>query len=89
LIASLAVTELAPTSSSSFVEETTPHAQSEMGSPKDLTAAQVLHLNDLAKDVPETDKLVRTGPTSTIEFTPAINRNDIVLVKLIRNRGRN
>ena len=28
----------------------------EMGSPKELTAAQIAHLNDLTRDLPETDK---------------------------------
>ena len=54
----------------------------EMGSPKDLTAAQVAHLNDLTRDLPETDKALRSGSDGTIEFSIPMNSNDIVLVKL-------
>jgi xylan 1,4-beta-xylosidase len=39
----------------------------EMGSPKDLSAAQIAHLNELTRDLPETDKVVRSGPTGTVE----------------------
>ena len=58
----------------------------EMGSPGQLTAAQIAHLNDLTRDAPEAEKLVRSGSTGTVEFTIPMNRNDIVLVKLMRNR---
>ncbi|MGH9562202.1 MAG: GH39 family glycosyl hydrolase [Terracidiphilus sp.] len=56
----------------------------EMGSPKDLTAAQVSHLNKLTRDLPETHKAVRCGPDGTIELTLPMNSNDIVLVTLER-----
>ena len=58
----------------------------EMGSPRELTAAQVAHLNDLTRDLPETDKAMRSGSDGTIEFSIPMNSNDIVLVKLLRIR---
>jgi xylan 1,4-beta-xylosidase len=56
----------------------------EMGSPKDLNAAQIAHLNDLTRDLPETDKLVNSGPDGDIEVTFPMNSNDVVLVTLER-----
>jgi len=61
----------------------------EMGSPKELTAAQIAHLNELTRDLPETDKVMRSGPTGTVEFTVPMNSNDVVLVKLKRSQGGN
>lgn len=58
----------------------------EMGSPKELTAAQVAHLNKLTSDVPETDKVVRSSAGGTVGITVPMNSNDIVLVKLMRDR---
>jgi len=59
----------------------------ELGSPEQLTAAQIAHLNDLTQDVPETNKSVRSGADGTIDTTFPMNSNDIVLVKLLRNRA--
>jgi xylan 1,4-beta-xylosidase len=56
----------------------------EMGSPKDLSAAQVTHLNEVTRDLPETDKAVQSGATGTIEFAVPMKSNDVVLVKLER-----
>lgn len=56
----------------------------ELGSPKELTPEQDAHLNELTRDLPEVDKLVKSGPTGTIELTVPMNSNDIVLVKLQR-----
>jgi xylan 1,4-beta-xylosidase len=61
----------------------------EMGSPKDLTTAQIAHLNELTRDLPETDKVMQSGPTGTVELTVPMNSNDVVLVKLIRSQGGN
>jgi xylan 1,4-beta-xylosidase len=61
----------------------------EMGSPKDLTAAQIAHMNELTRDLTETDKAMRSGPTGTIEFTVRMNSNDVVLIKLKRSPGSN
>jgi xylan 1,4-beta-xylosidase len=59
----------------------------ELGSPKQLTEAQVAHLNDITQDAPETDKLVRSGADGTIDTTFPMNSNDIVLVKMMRNQA--
>jgi len=56
----------------------------EMGSPKELTVPQVAHLNELTRDLPETDKVMQSGPTGMVEFTVPMNSNDVVLVKVIR-----
>jgi xylan 1,4-beta-xylosidase len=58
----------------------------EMGSPKDLTPSQVAHLNDLTRDLPETDRLMRSGRDGTIDVTLPMNGNDIVLVELVRSK---
>jgi len=57
----------------------------ELGSPKELTAAQLAHLNELTRDLPETDKEVRSGPAGTVELTLPMSSNDVVLVKLARS----
>jgi xylan 1,4-beta-xylosidase len=59
----------------------------EMGLPKELTAAQIAHLNKLTRDLPETDKVMRSGSAGTVEFTVPMNSNDVVLVKLTRSQG--
>jgi xylan 1,4-beta-xylosidase len=56
----------------------------ELGSPKDLTAMQVEHLNDLTRDLPETDRVVRSSPAGRIDITVPMSSNDIVLLKLAR-----
>ena len=61
----------------------------EMGAPKVLTPAQMVYLNELTEDLPETDKVLQTGSISAIEFTIPMNSNDIVLVRLDRMRSRN
>ena len=61
----------------------------EMGSPRELTAAQIAQLNELTRDLPEIDKLVRIGPDGTVMFSISMNSNDIVLVKLERSHGSN
>ena len=57
----------------------------EFGSPKELTEAQIAHLNELTRDLPETDKVVRSDTGGNIEITFPMNSNDIVLVKLVRS----
>lgn len=56
----------------------------EMGSPKQLTAEQVSHLNELTRDVPETNKAVRSDASGVVDVTVPMNSNDIVLVTLKR-----
>jgi len=60
----------------------------EMGSPKDLTAEQVAHLNALTRDLPETDKVLRSGPTGTVELAVPMNSNDVVLVEVTRSPAK-
>ena len=56
----------------------------DMGSPKELTAEQITHLTELTRDVPETDKVMQSGPAGTLEIAVPMNSNDVVLVKLSR-----
>jgi xylan 1,4-beta-xylosidase len=58
----------------------------EMGSPKDLTAKQVANLNGLTRDLPETDKVVRSSAEGAIEYSIPMSSNDIVLVRITRSR---
>jgi xylan 1,4-beta-xylosidase len=60
----------------------------ELGSPQKLSEAQIAHLSDLTQDLPETDKVVRSGAEGTIDATFPMNSNDIVLVKLVRNQAK-
>jgi xylan 1,4-beta-xylosidase len=54
----------------------------EMGAPNSLKTEQVARLNELTRDLPETDKAVRSDSDGTIEFSVPMNSNDIVLIKL-------
>jgi xylan 1,4-beta-xylosidase len=56
----------------------------EMGSPKQLTQQDTAKLNDLTRDLPETDTVVNSGSDGAVEVTVPMNSNDIVLVKLVR-----
>jgi xylan 1,4-beta-xylosidase len=55
----------------------------EMGSPKDLSAAQVGRLNELTRDVAEKDEVVRSGKDGRVEFMVPMKSNDVVLVSLV------
>jgi len=57
----------------------------EIGSPNELSPAQIAHLNELTRDLPETDHIVHSAPDGTVEITIPMNSNDIVLVKLARS----
>ena len=59
----------------------------EMGSPKVLAAEQIAHLKELTRDLPETDKAVRSGSDGTIEFSVPMRSNDIVLIELKPSRA--
>jgi len=92
----LRVTHLAPNAAYQLkVHRTGFHANDaytaylEMGSPKDLTAAQIAHMSELTRDLTETDKAMRSGPTGTVEFIVPMKSNDVVLVKLQRSQERN
>ena len=63
-------------------------AYMEMGSPKDLTPSQVAHLNDLTRDLPETDRVMHSGTDGTIKVALPMNSNDVVLVTLMRGKRR-
>ena len=57
----------------------------ELGSPTQLTEAQIGHLNDITRDLAETDRVVRSDIGGTVDITFPMNSNDIVLVKLVRS----
>jgi xylan 1,4-beta-xylosidase len=59
----------------------------EMGSPKTLSSEQLARLNNLTRDLPETQKMVEIGSDGTAEIEIPMNSNDVVLVKLMRIRG--
>jgi xylan 1,4-beta-xylosidase len=54
----------------------------EMGSPKELTGAQLARLKELTQDLPETRKVIRSSADGTAEWTLPMNSNDIVLVTI-------
>jgi xylan 1,4-beta-xylosidase len=54
----------------------------EMGSPKDLSPAQIAKLNDLTRDLPEIEKTMRAGSDGTIEITVPMRSNDIALIRV-------
>ena len=58
----------------------------EMGSPKELTEAEITHLNDLTRDLPNVDQ-VESGADGTIVLTIPMSSNDVVLVKLMRKQN--
>jgi len=58
----------------------------EMGAPKDLSATQVTQLMDLTRDLPVTERVVRSGSDGNVKVTVPMNSNDIVLLKLQRLR---
>ncbi len=54
----------------------------EMGAPKDLSPAQIAHLNDLTRDQPESDQVSRTQSDGSITLHVPMRSNDIVLVSV-------
>ena len=58
----------------------------EMGSPKNLSPEQIAHLNDLTRDAPERDEVVRSSRGGDLEIGVAMNSNDVVLIKVQRSR---
>jgi len=58
----------------------------DMGMPKDLTPAQLARMNELTQDLPEIEKLIKSGSDGTIECAIPMNSNDIVLATLTRVR---
>jgi xylan 1,4-beta-xylosidase len=53
-----------------------------MGLPKDLTTAQIAHLNGLTRDRPEREQIVRSGKDGTVFVTIPMRSNDVVLISL-------
>ena len=53
-----------------------------LGSPKDLSAAQIAQLNDLTQDLPEKQDMVRSDKNGSITVTVPMHSNDIVLLTL-------
>ncbi len=53
-----------------------------MGSPASLTPAQIQHLNDLTRDLPETSPTLHANADGTLGFDIPMRSNDIVLVTL-------
>jgi xylan 1,4-beta-xylosidase len=54
----------------------------EMGSPKDLNSGQIDHLNDLTRDAPEQEQIVRAGSDGKAEINLTMSSNNILLVTL-------
>ena len=59
-----------------------------MGAPKDLTAAQIAHLNQLTRDVPEEQEIVRSDSKGEITVRVPMRSNDVTLLVLTRQRGK-
>ena len=57
----------------------------EMGAPKNLTAEQLTRLTELTRDLPESDRVVRSGADGKVGIAVPMRSNDIVLVKLVRD----
>jgi xylan 1,4-beta-xylosidase len=56
----------------------------DMGTPKDLSPAQLDTLRNLTRDLPETDRVVKIAKSGSIEFSLKMHSNDVVLVTLER-----
>jgi xylan 1,4-beta-xylosidase len=53
-----------------------------MGSPADLSPAQLQDLRHLTRDRPETDKAVMVGPKGVLQLKLPMRSNDVVLIEL-------
>lgn len=54
----------------------------EMGSPDTVTPSQIAHLNNLTRDLPETERPIVVGPDGSYQLTLPMRTNDIVLVTI-------
>src|SRR5581483_4480805 len=70
-----------------FQENDAYSAYLEMGAPKNLSPAQIAHLEYVARDMPAVDRTMHSGRDGAIETTIPMNSNDIVLLKLMREPG--
>lgn len=59
----------------------------EMGSPTDLTPAQLGQLRHLTRDQPETEKTIAVGKDGALKLTVPMQSNDVVLVELTRRES--
>ena len=60
----------------------------DMGTPKDLSTAQLQHLHGLTVDSPETDRRVKVGRDGVFRFSVPMRVNDVVLVTLSADKTR-
>jgi xylan 1,4-beta-xylosidase len=54
----------------------------EMGLPKELSAEQIAHLNELTRDLPESSTVAESGASGTLEVNVRMKSNDVVLVTI-------
>jgi xylan 1,4-beta-xylosidase len=54
-----------------------------MGAPKDLSAAQIAHLNALTRDLSETDVISKTQRDGSLSVAVPMRSNDVVLVSVM------
>ncbi len=54
----------------------------EMGSPDAITPSQIAHLNDLTRDLPETERPITVGAGGSYQLNLPMRGNDIVLVTI-------
>jgi xylan 1,4-beta-xylosidase len=54
----------------------------EMGSPKELDAAQLAKLRSLTQDLPEVKRTVNVGKNGLLNFTVPMRSNDVTLLTL-------
>jgi xylan 1,4-beta-xylosidase len=84
--AELTVTHLHPGTYRMKVYRTGFHANDaysayiEMGSPDALTPSQLTRLNELTRDLPETERVITVGQSGSFQLTLPMRSNDIVLV---------
>ena len=53
-----------------------------LGAPKDLSAQQITQLNELTRDRPEKEQIIRSNKDGEVSLTLPMRSNDIVLVSL-------
>jgi xylan 1,4-beta-xylosidase len=55
-----------------------------MGEPKDLDATQLRRLQDVTRDLPESTRVLRVGPSGHLTLQVALRTHDVVLLRLDR-----
>jgi xylan 1,4-beta-xylosidase len=56
----------------------------DMGSPKELTSAQLEELKNLTRDLPESDRVIKVDKSGSYQLSIPMHTNDVVLVTLER-----